>query len=227
MPRKVKDVIDIFRRITSKRNPNDPDANFDVIIRYINDFYALHMNQDVHLFKIEGTLKFVIANKTETVNDGVITFNEIVGQSSAFEYLTVSGYVDNNDLVIWHNPKEFFDRWQEFDTTLLTAGMPTDMLFYGNELIFRTVPDKAYTIRIFGYKRNTIFEETGDNVSQELPFDEWVRYIAYGAARNYAQDFNFDEERKASIKAGFMREKGILQAREHNVRKYERSIPRF
>ena len=222
MSRTINDVITIFRRATSRRNENDPDANFETIIRYINDFYTFHMNQDVHLFQIEGTLEFTV---DETNTTGVYTFND-VGATNDFEYLTVSGFINNNDLVIWHNPKEFYSRWQEFDTTKLTAGMPTDMLFYGNELVFRTIPDQEYTVRIFGYKKNVDFDEDPDG-NETLPFDNWVRYIAYGAARNYAQDFNYDQERQSAIKAGFIREKNILQTREHNVRKYERSIPRF
>ena len=216
--RDVNDVFYLFERIVSRRNKNDPDSNSAIKLKYLNDFYAFHMNQDVHLFQLEGTLEFTV---DETNTTGVYTFND-VSASFDFEYLTVSGFVNNNNLCIWHNPEEFYSRWQEFDTTKLTAGQPTDMLFYGNELVFRTIPDQAYTVRIFGYKMNSEF-----NQADTLPFASWVRYLAYGMARNYAQDFNFDDERKASIKAGFIREKNLLLTREHNIRKYERSIPRF
>lgn len=223
MSRDVSDVLTLFRRIVARNNPNDPNANFSTMIRYINDFYAFHMNKDVHLFQLEGTLEFTIDQNS---TDGVYTFND-VGAGSDFEYLTVSGFINDNDLIIWHNPYEFYHRWQTFDVSELTPGMPTDMLFYGNELVFRTIPDQEYTVRIFGYKANVEFDEGNTAGDEALPFAEWVRYIAYGAARNYSMDFNYDEARINSIKAGFIREKNILMTKQHNVVKFERSIPRF
>jgi hypothetical protein len=219
MSRDVGDAIAIMRRLLSRRNEFDPNADFQMMLSYLNDFIKFTMATDVNVFELQGTLEFTI---DETVTDGVYTLND-VGASSDFVNITHGAFVDDQDLTIWQNPKTFFHKWNTFDVTELTAGMPTDMLYYGDQFTFRTIPDQEYTVRIYGYKENEEFV----NDSDLLPYEYWVRYVAYGAGRNYAQDFNYEQARIASIEKGYMREKKLLLTRTHNQIKKSRTIPQF
>jgi len=224
MSRSVNDVIDIMRKVLSRRNTNDPSSDFATLVRYINDFAVFTMPNISRLIEEYGTLQFDV---DETVTNGVYTFND-VGATSNFTSISHTGYVDNNPLTIYQDPTQFYNKWDQFTTADIPTGMPIDMLYYGNEFVFRSIPDQAYTVRIFGYKQITEFPGTGTTAGDEkLPFDYWVRYIAYGAARNFAQDNNYDAERMNSIMAGFKREKYNMLARTHHQTKLNRSVPKF
>jgi len=170
MTRSVNDILTLMRRVISRPNANDPDSNDTLLLRYINDFYAISMNTDVRLFENFSTLEFTI---DETNTTGRYTFND-VGASEQFVSISAEAFCDNNVLNIYLNPMQFYSFWDQFDTSQLTPGQPTDMLYYGNEIVFRTIPDQEYTIRIYGYKKNEELSTDGD---PPLPFQEWYRYI--------------------------------------------------
>lgn len=60
-----------------------------------------------------------------------------------------------------------------------------------------------------------------------MPYDYWMRYIAYGAALNYARDYRFDAEAKNQLKADFSHERKLLLTRTFNQAKLSRCKPRF
>lgn len=62
--------------------------------------------------------------------------------------------------------------------------LPQAMLFYGNQITLRPVPDQPYQINFEVYKRPT--ELLAQNQSPEL--EEYWQFIAYGAARKILQD---------------------------------------
>jgi len=242
--RTLNDVLTIMRRAIGRKNTNDPDSDYSVLVSYINDFYALTMSDDIRLFEQYGTLSFTIdENGADGINNtGVYTFNE-VGDEDAQSFVSLSlmafislydpvnNSVSWNQLPIYQDPGEFYSIWGINNYEILIEGYPTNLLFYGNELVFRTVPNTKYLVEIYGYKMNANFDNSPDedNVPGDpnLPFARWMRYIAYGAAKNYAQDFRYAPDDIALIDKGFMREKKLMLTHAHNQQKRSRAMPRF
>jgi len=218
-----------MRLALGRRNENDEDSSTPTLLQYINDFVNLTMTDDIKIFEQFGTLQF---NIDETVTDGVYTFNSL-GVTQQFSNISIEGFVSLtapvdssvswNRLEIYQDPSVFFDIWGVNNVDILIAGYPTQMLFYGNEFTFRTIPNTQYTIVLFGYKIVPIFADSTD----ALPFDHWMRYIAYGAALNYARDYRFEDESRARLEKDFAHERKLLLTRTHNQRKLSRAQPRF
>jgi len=229
MARTVQDTLDIMRVAIGRRNENDEDSNDGILLRYLNDFVSLSMPNDTKLFESFGTLTFTIDESNTT---GVYTFNE-VGADTEFMNISQEAFislldpVDNsvswNQLPIYQNPGEFFAIWGINNDEILIPGYPTMMLYYGNEFTFRTIPDTSYMIKIFGYKKNGDYPPE----DQDLQFDYWLRYIAYGAAVNYARDFRYEAQARSLIEASFKSERKLQLTHAHNQIKMSRACPKF
>lgn len=236
MTRDLNDVLAIMRRAIGRRNLNDPDSSPTVLTQYINDFYSLEMPNDTKLFESFGTLEFTIDENGpagDGVNSGVYTFND-VGASNQFINIVEEGFitltsqaegsVSWNELWLYQNPNRFFGKWGINNTDVLTEGYPTELLFYGNELTFRTIPNTSYDVILYAYIKNADFDSSGN---PDLPYDWWLRYIAYGAARQYATDFRLSPETMQNIDREFNRQKTLNLTRAHNQSKKSRGSPRF
>jgi hypothetical protein len=227
--RTVADAIDIMRLAIGRRNGNDPDSSDATLFGYINDFVSLNMPNDTKLFESFGTLTFTIDESNTT---GVYTFND-VGATDEFISLSqdafislldpVNNSISWNRLPIYQNPAEFYQIWGINNDEILIPGYPTMMLFYGNEMVFRTIPNTSYQVKIYGYKKNDDFP-TPD---EELPFDYWLRYIAYGAAQNYARDYRYEASARSLIEATFKSERKLMLTKNHNQIKMSRPRPQF
>lgn len=233
MTRELSDVRRIMRLAIGRRNENDPDSGDVVMNQYINDFYSLTMPNDTKLFESFGSLQFSI---DETVTTGVYKFSELALQGADAEFINISQEafitlsnspnesVSWNRLQIYQNPMQFFEYWGVNNTDILTIGYPTQMLYYGDEVTFRTIPDTSYDIIIYGYKKNADLVANGN---PDLPFDWWMRYIAYGAALEYAVDYRLEEASTARIQREFNKQKKYMLTRTHNQVKMSRAQPRF
>lgn len=227
--RSISQVLTIMRSAIARRNANDPDSSEDKLLSYVNDFISLSMSNDVRIFSQFGTLSFTI---DETVTDGVKTFND-VGASSDFMSISNEGFISLsapagssvswNSIDIYRDPGEFYAIWGINNKDILIKGYPSQVLFYGNQLIFRTIPDTSYLINIYGYKKINDYTSTSDSI----PFDYWLRYIAYGSALNYVRDFNYSSEKIASVERTFSSERKLILMDTHNQIKNSRAIPRF
>lgn len=228
--RTVSDVLRIMRRAISRQNRNDSNSSDTELLRYINDFISLSMSNDLRIVEQFSTLTFNIG---VTPTTGVYTFNA-VGASSDFVSISDEAFISLLDpqgesvswseLAIYRDPGEFFSVWGINNDDILIAGYPTAMLFYGNEMTFRTIPDDDYMVKIYGYKKNNDFATTGD---PPLQFDYWLRYVAYGASVNYASDFGFSSEKMGQLEKEFAKERRLMLAHTHNEIKHNRCIPRF
>lgn len=229
--RTVSNVLQIMRVALGRRNENDPDSSDELFLQYLNDFVSLTMSDDVKLFEQFGTLSFTIDG---THPDGVYTFND-VGASTDFVNLSseafislldpVGGSISWNSLPIFQDPGQFFSIWGVNNEDILIKGYPTMMLYYGNEFTFRTIPqvDVQYMIKIYGYKKNNDYAES----DQDIQYDYWLRYLAYGAAMNYARDYRYAPDVKAELKADFAHERKLMLTHTHNQIKNSRAAPRF
>ena len=232
MAQTVSDCLRIMRLATGRRNENDPDSTDTVFRRYLNNFINLTMSDDVKLFEQYGSLEFTISDTDDPL--GVYTFNDIAGMSGYFTNISIEGFISLKDpvdesiswnrLKIYQDPGEFYGYWGVNNVDILIPGYPTEMLYYGDEFVFRTVPDTDYYVVIYGYKENAVFAAAGD---PDLPFDYWLRYLSYGAALNYARDYRFDANALNQLKAEFAHERKLLLTRTHNQAKLSRAMPRF
>jgi hypothetical protein len=231
MSQTFADSLRIMRLAIGRRNVNDSDSDDTTLMQYISDFVNLTMTNDVKIFEQFGTLEFSI---DETNTTGVYTFSEVQDQGgilfsniSAEGFITLSdppsGSVSWNRLAIYQDPGIFYDKWGVNNTDVLIAGYPTEMLYYGDEFVFRTIPDTSYNVIIYGYK---IVDEQ-DSTSNSLPHDYWMRYIAYGAAANYARDYRYEQGSLSAIEKSYARERKLLLTRTHNQIKQSRALPRF
>jgi len=228
MTRYVSDSLRIMRLALGRRNENDPDSSDSTLLAYLNDFVSITMPNDIKLFEQKGTLIFDIDGST-----GTYTFND-VGADSNFSNISQEGFISLKDpegeslswnkLRIYQDPSSFYQKWGVNNEDILTVGYPTDMLYNGDTMVFRTIPDDTYTVYIFGYKISPDFSEEGN---PELPFDRWLRYLAYGAAVNYARDYRFDQESLALLERNFAREREVLATNTFNQAKLSRCQPRF
>lgn len=229
MSRTVQDALDIMRVALGRRNANDPDASDETLFTYFNNFISLKMPNDTKLYESFGTLSFTIDESNTT---GVYTFND-VGADADFINISQEAFisfldpVDNstswNQLLIYQNPGEFYAIWGINNDEILIPGYPTAMLFYGNEMVFRTIPDRSYLVKIYGYKKNRDYPDP----DVDLDFDYWLRYSAYGAAVDYARDFRYASESRSLIEATFKSERKYMLTRMHNQIKVARALPRF
>ena len=229
MTRSAQDVLTIMRTALGRTNANDPASSDDLLMRYLNDFVSLTMGDDIKMFEQFGTLSFTIDESNTT---GVYTFNE-VGADSDFVNISQEAFISlldpvNNSvswnwLPIYQDPGEFFAIWGINNDEILIPGYTTNLLYYVNEFTFRTIPNTSYLIKIYGYKKHPEFA-TPDDV---LDFDYHMRYYAYGACLNYAQDFRYAPDVMAGIEKGYKREKKLMLTHTHNQIKMSRSMPRF
>jgi len=226
----VSDCLRIMRLAIGRRNENDPDSNDSTLLSYINDFVTITMTNDVRVFEQYGTLSFTIDETNET---GTFTFND-VGADSKFATISMEAFINLSDppsssvswnrLEIYQDPGIFFDEWGVNNSDILVPGYPTEMLYYGTEMVFRTIPDTSYDVTIFGYKVLPEFSSEGD---PEIPQDYWMRYIAYGAANNYARDYRFDTSVLNQLNDTYKRERRLVLTQTHNQIKAGRGQPRF
>ena len=230
MTRTVNDALTIMRLAISRRNASDPDSSDETLLGYLNDFVSLTMGSEVRLFEQYGTLVF---NIDETNTTGVYTFND-VGADSDFLSISGNGFISLTDpptgslswtpLSIYQDPGEFFGFWGVQNTDVLTIGQPTHMLYYGNEFTFRTIPNTEYTVTLYGYKKHGDFSTAGD---PPLDFDYWLRFLAYGAAFNYATDFRYSVEALGSISRAYSRERRLMLTNTHYQQTAQRGLPSF
>lgn len=219
MAKTVSDCLDIMRITLGRRNQKDIDSKISKFLSYLSDFINLEMPNDVKLFEQFGTLTFKIGT---TEVDGVYDFNALPSANFSFSNISLEGFITPtasgtssvswNPLKIYQDPVKFYEKWGVSNISILTKGFPTDMLYYGDELVFRTLPDVSYNVILYGYKRSATLSEENDT----LPFDWWLRYAAYGAALNYATDYRYDAKDLARIEKAFSKERKLLLTNTHN-----------
>lgn len=238
MTQYASDVLRIMRLAIGRRNENDPDSSDSTLFTYINYFIENTMSDDVKLFENFGTLSFTI---DQTHTDGVYTIDEVYAQAgqrfinlSQEAFISLLAPVNNsvswNQLPIYQDPGEFFAIWGINNDEILIPGYPTMMLYYGDEFTFRTIPQTEYLIKMYGYKQSKFLpgeDDDSPDLDQILPYSSWLRYVAYGAAMNYATDYNYAQEDKNLIKEGFTRERKLRLTNTHNQIKMSRCLPRF
>lgn len=102
------------------------------------------------------------------------------------------------------------------------TGMPTDCLFFDNQLSFYPVPDSVYHIELIGYQDVTELVDYDDTPAMDV----WGPLIAVGASRQIFLD-NGEVERIAEIERMLIERKELAMRSTINQLLNERSFPRF
>lgn len=184
MAKDVGDSLTIMKNVIGHGDGEDPQATETVLIGYISDFIDLIMPQDVKLKENFDFFTFTtVANQDEyPINQAPLPINQFVNVGEPV-WLVDTSVNSTQRLWFYQDPEVFFDRWL-LDTTALTPGKPTDVLYFDDKIFLRTVPDSAYQITMIGYKTNGTVDDTTD----ELFKDYYWRYIAYGASLDWFAD---------------------------------------
>lgn len=179
MAKDLGDCLSIMRRVIGQNDQDDPNATDALLIQYISDFYDLILPQDVKTYDQWEFLEF------DTIADQSVYPLGVAPLPTA-EYVNYKPpvFVDDQQINWWQDPDLFYEKWP-LDTSNLGTGRPTDVLFFGNQFVFRTVPDDAYTIRIVAYKQNGALADETDELAQDYIW----RYVAYGAAIDWLTDY--------------------------------------
>lgn len=221
MAKTAADVITIMRRVINRPNTTDPDSTDSVLLGYISDFYQLYMSNDVKLFEKWGLYTF---DTSVAVTDGEYTINDPSFITGSYTILRASGWVDADNLLnIFQDPTVFFERWPFQDVSDIPTGQPQEMLIFGQTLYLRPIPDDTYTIRILAYKENSALTDTTDELDEAF----WYRYLAYGAALQYMNDFNFDANQIQMKEKEFNKQRRLVMQKTHTQRLNQRGTPRY
>lgn len=224
MSRNITDTISIMRLAIGRRNPYDSDSTDTVLLQKINDFMELTMSDE---FKIQEKWSTYEVSIDETLTDGVYeiadgSFVNLSGQVMISRAEPVGESTDWFALKLYQDPGDFYSYWGINNEDNLIIGTPTEVLYYDNKFVFRTIPDDSYIVHFYAY-----IPISAVSLDSTLPFAYWMRLIAYGAARQYAADYRLNAETTANIERNYSKEKRLLLTRMHNKIKYQRGIPRF
>lgn len=88
-------------------------------------------------------------------------------------------------------------------------GRPYNLLFWNNELTIRPVPDNVYLVEVETFQTPAQFLNTSDSPV----LNQWVNYIAYGAAREILRDRQ-DMEGVENLRDGFERQEALVLERQ-------------
>ncbi len=89
------------------------------------------------------------------------------------------------------------------------VGRPYNALFWNNEITIRPVPDNVYLVEIETYQTPSQFL----NTSSHPTLNQWVQYIAYGAAMEILRDRQ-DMEGVQNLSEGFNRQEALVLERQ-------------
>ena len=89
------------------------------------------------------------------------------------------------------------------------VGRPYNALFWNNEITIRPVPDNVYLVEVETYQTPSQFL----NTSSHPTLNQWVQYIAYGAAMELLRDRQ-DMEGVQNLSEGFKRQEALVLERQ-------------
>jgi len=210
----LSDIKTKVRNLTGHKSTNDlSDAK---LLDYINRYYQLIFPLEVRPYElrtwfefdtVDGTDEYDLTSATYLFEDGYLTLEDPVT-------------LDGDSLNLYLDAGEFYGKWPE--STTYDEGVPTDVLFYAEKLIFRLIPDDAYTAKFASWKRPDALANDTDYPMQE----EWGPLICYGASREIAEDYG-DAETLQKIEHLYRQHKTRLANKVHFQNINQRSIPKF
>src|SRR3972149_12302048 len=126
-------VVDIMRRVISRRNQTDSLSSDNELMRYIGEFMRDLMPQELKMLENFDTFDFDTIADTETYS--------FAGNLNGdfFENIGTVAYSDEVKMIWFQDPGLFYEKWG-FDTNIATpqTSQPSDILFYNNQFVLKT-----------------------------------------------------------------------------------------
>lgn len=136
------------------------------------------------------------------------TFYETYAVLGSTAYISAtSGYKQYN-VDVYFEPSTFYELWVDDKdyTASANRGLPSDVLVYNNELLFRKCPSTTYYFNIEVWRRPYVYasggsttqsyfgDSNGDpNNSDQPEVEEWGNIIALGASKQILLEAGDDE----------------------------------
>ncbi len=221
-------VVQIMRNVTGRVDRNDPAFTDAIMIDYLNAFVQQEHPQEVRIFQNQTWWEFAIDPSTDDplpVDLDVLGFSTI----NAPAYVGYTTPPLTSFTLFWYeNPKQFYARWPW--QQIFTPQMPTDVLYYNNQLTFRGPPDQTYNIRISAYRIDYSFEGGSNtnqgSIPQDVPQAYLTRYFAYGASLDILSDFG-EMDKYNEVFQVYRRYRAQVLARTWNQLQSQRIAPDF
>lgn len=228
LPQSRASVIQIMRNVTGRVDKNDPAFTDAIMTDYLNAFLQQEHPQEVRLFQNQTWWEFSISDLTANplpVDLDALGFSTI--NSPAYVGYT-TGALTSFTLFWYEDPKQFYARWPW--QQVFTPQMPTDVLYYNNELTFRGPPDQEYNIRISAYKIDYSFANgtntNAGSILSEVPQAYLTRYLAYGASLDILSDYG-EMDKYNEVFQVYRRYRAQVLARTWNQLSSQRTAPDF
>lgn len=228
LPQSGASVIQIMRNVTGRVDKNDPAFTDPIMFDYLNAFVQQEHPQEVRIFQNQTWWDFAI---------GPLTTNPLPVDLDALGFSTINspayigyttGALTSFTLFWYENPKQFYARWPW--QQIFTPQMPTDVLYYNNELTFRGPPDQVYNVRISAYKIDYSFaggnNTNSGSILANVPTAYLTRYFAYGAALDILSDYG-EMDKYNEVFQVYRRYRGQVLARTWNQYESQRTAPEF
>lgn len=228
LPQSGASIIQIMRNVTGRVDRQDPSFTDPIMYDYLNAFLQQEHPQEVRLFQNQTWWDFSIDEDTDDPLD--VDLDELgfstINAPAYVGYTT--GSLTSFNLFWYEDPKQFYARWpwqQEF-----TPQMPTDVLYYNNQLTFRGPPDQEYNIRISAYKIDYSFvggsNTNAGSVLTNVPQAYLTRYLAYGASLDILADYS-EMDKYNEVFQVYRRYRAQVLARTWNQLQTQRIAPDF
>jgi hypothetical protein len=217
-----------MRNVTGRVDKNDPSFTDAIMMDYLNVFVQQEHPQEVRIFQNQTWWDFFISTTTANplpVDLDALGFSTI--NAPAYVGYT-TGQLTSFVLFWYENPTEFYRRWPW--SQIFTPQMPTDVLYYNNELTFRGPPDQTYQIRISAYKIDYSFaggtNTNAGSILANVPNAYLTRYFAYGAALDILSDYG-EKDKYNEVFEVYRRYRGQVIARTWQQLQSQRTAPDF
>lgn len=222
------DIKTKVRRLTG--HLDEEDLTDSSLSDYINRYYQLIFPLDVRPYELRTWFQFDLVVDTDTYDLTSGTYVDSVTSDQFDEYFitlekpcTIDGYPLN----LYLNAEDFYYKWPDIVT--YSSGRPEDVLFYPQQsgtsyvksLLFRYPPDDTYTVKFASLRKPQAL--SGSNIPI---VEEWGPLIAYGAAKEVAEDYG-DIETLQKIEPMYQKHKGFLMSKVHYQNVNQRAMPRW
>lgn len=221
-------VIQIMRNVTGRVDKNDPAFTDPIMFDYLNAFVQQEHPQEVRLFQNQTWWDFTLLTTDADplpVDLDALGFSTI--NAPAYVGYT-TGALTSFRLFWYEDAKQFYARWPW--QQVFTPQMPTDVLYYNNELTFRGPPDQSYNIRISAYKIDYSFaggsNENAGSILANVPTAYLTRYFAYGASLDILSDYG-EMDKYNEVFQVYRRYRGQVLARTWDQLSSQRTAPDF
>jgi hypothetical protein len=228
LPVPTSNVIQIMRNVTGRTDKNDPAFTDAIMIDYLNGFVQQEHPQEVRIYQNHTWWDFPISPSTENpmpVDLDQLGFSTI-NKPAYIAYTT--GQLTSFQLFWYEDPVKFYSRWPW--QQIFTPQMPTDVLYWNNELTFRGPPDQLYNVRISAYRIDYSFaggtQTNSGSILAQVPSAYLNRYFAYGASLNILSDYRETDVYNEVFQV-YRRYRGQVLARTWQQLETQRILPEF